>query len=350
MRGEQRNIKTNLIWILSICMTQIVLLLCGCDTSFNLDLKGGGDGEPTEYLYSIKTIKTDGGDPQVLIESKLALGWPIYSMDGSKIYFVWFNFEEGNCIWEMTVNGKNRKKLMRGNFQKISPDGVTIAYVGSAGSGVGLWLMTLSNKNKFMIDTINLFTITHDFQFSPDGSKIVYVNKDYEIIIFDISSNSKIKLSGILPLCLYPHFSPDGNIIVFTAGEEGTRDIYSVDISSLTLTNLTNSDSDEWSLLYSPDGSKIVFVTAGEGYQDVWYQMDFNGNNQEGVSYFMIEEGIYSPDGLKVAYCYNHNLYFCNVDGSNEICLDESEYDIIGDISFSSDWKEIVYFTGNKLN
>ena len=77
-----------------------------------------------------------------------------------------------------------------------------------------------------------------------------------------------------------PAFSPDGRKVAFAAMTGGLSDIYTIDIESGALTNVTKDTIADYSPAFSPDGTSIVY-TARVGANDKLFQIDARHGRQE---------------------------------------------------------------------
>ena len=109
-------------------------------------------------------------------------------------------------------------------------------------------------------------------QYSPDGSKILYIDRDdgflayYDrLFLMPPDFSTFTSLTNVDIFDEYPSWSPDGTRIAFvsdrTAGYEGTSDIYIIDLSSEELIRLTYTTRkyEKWPA-WSPDGRYVAFV------------------------------------------------------------------------------------------
>jgi len=155
---------------------------------------------------------------------------------------------------------------------------------------------------------------------SPDGTQLVFISPclgrgDIFETIYNESSLYMINADGtglkeLTPAPgsdFEPAWSPDGRQIAFTSVRGGFRQIYSLDVNSLTVTLLTNTtDSVESSQpSWSPDGTKIVYTVKRLGTYQVW-AMDANG--QEAVQLAHSGQDLWdylpswSPDGQTIFF------------------------------------------------
>ena len=136
--------------------------------------------------------------------------------------------------------------------------------------------------------------------------------------LFDSASLQKIRRVG------EPQISPDSKTVLLTIGDVNLdlnkviTQIYSVGINGSNLVPLTQGNSSNTSPRWSPDGRKIAFITN----EQIWIMnADGTGSKQltdlaTGVSKFL-----WSPDGNKIAFL--SDVYpVCN--GNNK-CIQEKE-------------------------
>ncbi len=106
-----------------------------------------------------------------------------------------------------------------------------------------------------------------DLSFAPDGDRIaVFARRERgrQLMIFSARNGkllSRIKVGADMPLS--PSFSPDGTKVIFSGIANNSRDIFTIDLATREVTNLTNDEAYDTAPVYSPDGkyvyhSKIV--------------------------------------------------------------------------------------------
>ncbi|MBI2971512.1 MAG: PD40 domain-containing protein [Candidatus Aenigmarchaeota archaeon] len=142
--------------------------------------------------------------------------------------------------------------------------------------------------------------------FSPNGEKIVFQAGDFakpDLYIMDIQTGNIQALLGDDAEKTMPSFSPDGKRIIFSS--EGNIAIINSDGSHLRMLANTTDDFDP---VFSPDGTKILFSSFRGNSGQLWI-MDVDGNNQKqitNVSY--ASEGVFSSDGAKIAFVIGRNI------------------------------------------
>ena len=67
-----------------------------------------------------------------------------------------------------------------------------------------------------------------------------------------------------------PSFAPDGRTIVFSALRDGVGDIFSVDLDTEAVTNLTTDSLADYGPIHSPDGSFLIYNSRISGYEKLF--------------------------------------------------------------------------------
>src|SRR5215813_7700789 len=99
---------------------------------------------------------------------------------------------------------------------------------------------------------------------SPKGDRLAYfvrTEKERTLIIQNVLTR---KIEERIPLRSVdepesPNFSPDGKTIAFAALRGGVGDIFTVDLATKQVTNLTDDAFADYGPVYSPDGTFIVY-------------------------------------------------------------------------------------------
>ena len=155
-----------------------------------------------------------------------------------------------------------------------------------------------------------------------------------------------------------PVFSRDGNKVLFRSRRDGdyfspVLYLFTMNADGSDQTRLTESPGFAESYSFSPDGSKVLYTKNG----DVW---QINADGTANVELLDLTENIitprYTPDGTKILYLYESKIWKMDPDGSNsaEIGMNgfADNYDLSPDgskIAFSSN-SEIYTIDFNGTN
>jgi len=98
-----------------------------------------------------------------------------------------------------------------------------------------------------------------------------------------------------------PHWSPDGQTIVFDARPEGLADIYSIKAGGGTPLRLTDHPAEDHLPYYSADGRWIYFASTRSGERQL-YRIPANGGAAVQITHKGAYVSIASPDGKWIYY------------------------------------------------
>lgn len=148
----------------------------------------------------------------------------------------------------------------------------------------------------------------------------------------DASHNSEeSKNFGSNLTAYFPKWSPDGTKLLFQAVDfsEGPRnpDIYTLDVLSGDVMNITNSEQPDADPSWSPDGKKIIFSSIRDGHSNI-YQVDATGSNMQVVYAAPNDENygpLFSPDGKSIIFASSNK----DIGTLKLITEDQSTFDLL---------------------
>jgi hypothetical protein len=130
---------------------------------------------------------------------------------------------------------------------------------------------------------------------SPQGDRIAYfvrTEKDRSLIVQNVVSR---KIEVRVPLKTVdapesPDFSPDGKLVAFSGMQGSQADIFTVNLETKEIVNLTKDNFANYAPTWSPDGRSIVYLVRVSGNEKL-FRMDANGENRVQLTFGTHDEG-----------------------------------------------------------
>ncbi len=160
---------------------------------------------------------------------------------------------------------------------------------------------------------------------SPDGAKLVFASPCKGMD--EIYANAGLYIinadgSGLTPIATVPGgdfdpaWSPDGKSIAFTSLRTGQMEIFTLNVESQSVTQITKGAADfesRWAA-WSPDGSKFAYAVHRVGVYQIW-MMNSDGTNQKQIVRSGTQYSDYlptwSPDGALIIFNQRCAKKFC---------------------------------------
>lgn len=167
-------------------------------------------------------------------------------------------------------------------------------------------------------------------RFSPNRQEITYMSfagGQPRVYLLQLETGQREVVGNFPGMTIAPRFSPDGQKVVMSLlQDDGTTNIYTMDLRSRVTTRLTNSQAIDTSASYSPDGSQIVF-SSDRGGRPQLYVMGADGSNPQRISFGdgSYSTPVWSPRGDLIAFTKQSQGQFSigvmRTDGSGERIL-----------------------------
>lgn len=172
-------------------------------------------------------------------------------------------------------------------------------------------------------------------RFTPDGTKVGFFSSDSIVIstiklyVVDTNGNN-IKFLSENPEPYGNHFSISNSDIIYPQRIGDRLQIYKVDFETMTEINLSNNSYSDGGAIYSPDGSRIAFGRYSNGTRSLCL-MNNDGSNKTIIYTFSeppsdgLAKMVFTPDGMRLVFYFDGEIFQINVDGSNLKQITESE-------------------------
>ena len=314
-------------------------------------------------------LKKDGNYTQ-LSERGAKQQWPMWSPDGSTVYYVSDRSGEEN-IWAKDLNG-SAKQLT--NFEdgrllwaNISYDGKEIVFERD----FKIWKMNTSNGKVSqlpvtlrgsvgapLVENINLSSKLSEFALSPDGKKVVGVAHGEVFAGAADEGGEAIRITETAAPESYVTWSNDSKKVAYSSERNDRLQLFEYDFASETETQLTKTGKD-YLPKYSSDGKYIAFIRDG---REIWlYDREKNKERKLAGIYTdlppLVDNRTYtwSPDNKWIAFLTltPENRTYTNV---SVVSVETGEVKPIsfiansssGTLSWSPDGEYILFDTGQR--
>ena len=109
------------------------------------------------------------------------------------------------------------------------------------------------------------------------------------VYIFNIDTGRQEVLGDFPGMTFAPRFSPDGDSVIMSMAESGNTEIYTMDLRTRKVRQLTRHSAIDTSPYFSPEGKRVVFNSDRSGTQQL-YIMNANGSGVKRIS--LVKDGM----------------------------------------------------------
>ena len=165
-----------------------------------------------------------------------------------------------------------------------------IAYVLAKGAGTAQASYSVELADSDGARSRTLFSSSEpvmSVSWSPDGKKVAYVSfetKRPSIVVHDIVTGARERLSSFRGINGSPVFSPDGRQMAMVLSRDGNPEIYVMSLADKGLRRITRNRAIDTEPSWTPDGRSLIF-TSDRSRQPQIYQVDLGTNQQERVTF-----------------------------------------------------------------
>jgi Tol biopolymer transport system component/cytosine/adenosine deaminase-related metal-dependent hydrolase len=195
---------------------------------------------------------------------------PVASRDGTRVAF-----RALGALWLLKVGDPRPTRLVADGYfnsdPDFSPDGRSIVYASDRAGSADLWRRDLTTGAEERLTALPGAQITP--RWSPDGTRIAYVDHDGATWVLDLASGTVRQVTPTLFMPGRPSWSADGGTLALAAVKpysrryrEGTSQILTVDLRTGALTyteplpHASLSTRGDDGPVWSPDGRRLAFV------------------------------------------------------------------------------------------
>jgi hypothetical protein len=240
------------------------------------------------------------------------------------------NRDDNTEIYMMDADGSNQTRLTDLTAWNTSPSwswgGESVYFASDRTQNWEIFVLRVNGSG--LLQLTDSLEASYTPVLSPDGGNIVYAlgsDETSELWMMNAGGSEPSQLTYLEQRSVNPAIAPDQSRVIFESYPEGGEDadLYEVIFYTGEVRNLTDTPSiNETAPAWSPDGSRVAFTSD----HDI-YVVDADGNNLEQLTDdpAFDENPVWSPDGTQIAFSTNrdgnYEIYVMNADGTNPVNL-----------------------------
>lgn len=263
------------------------------------------------------TIDLTTGELRQLTTDRVRISSLQWSSTGKEILFV--SNRTGNYrIWSVSSSGGTPSpvegplgEVEHFTIFRTSSNENLLAYTQQF-NDTNILVESIPGKGGEQPCTINSTRADNSPQFSPDGSRILFISARSgfnEIWIADADCQNPTQVSAFNESSIgSPRWSPDGKQVLFDRFTNEQTEIFVFDIETRQAQQLTNHKSPDFLPAWSADGQEIFFCSERESSRAIW-KMDSSGGQPTRMTTSSGFESWATVDG-KALFFTNYNSIF----------------------------------------
>jgi Tol biopolymer transport system component/C-terminal processing protease CtpA/Prc len=302
--------------------------------------------------------------------------WPMWSADGSKLFYVSDRSDASNKngaqnIWTATPGRSEARRVSnftdgRVLWPSISYDGREVVFEHN----FAIWKLDTSNGKTTevaitrrgasagpAVERQRLSDQISELQLSPDGKKVAFVVRGEVFAASASDGGDAARVSNSVAEEYQIAWAPDSRRLVYVSDRDGVPHLFLYDFTSNSETQLTRDPGDDSTPRFSPDGKSLAFIHAAKELR----VMDVAAKTDRVVKTAIFERPplgadrpfVWSPDGKWIAYVPVAENQFKNVnvvavDGNASGAASYLANVFSNTISWSPDGAYILFDSGQR--
>ncbi len=221
------------------------------------------DWENESFEFSLYLLERSTGRLTRLQERYLypaPLGW---SHDGTRLVFV-SDQDNRSDLFLYDVDRKKAKSIKQdirvNNFPAFLPGDVEVGFVATVDGFADIYKINLENgKLTPLTQTTNDEAYPH---WSKDGNFLVFSREyqmQFDLVLKDLLSGKETRLTDTAQDEIWPLFLPEAKAILFVSDETGIFNLHLLDLQSGVIHLLSKVIGGIFSPRVSPDGKRLLF-------------------------------------------------------------------------------------------